>query len=144
MQIWKVPIEGGQAMQVTRRGGFEGFESPDGRVFYYAKGRDVPGIWQIPVTGGEERLLLDHHKAGYWRLWTVVEKGIYFATANVTSHPIIEFFNFATGKVTQVATLNRPLSRSAPGLTVSPDGRWMLFTQLDHSGSDILLVERFR
>ena len=141
MQIWKIPAEGGGAVQVTRQGGFEGFESADGRVFYYSKGRSMPGIWQVPVSGGEETLLLDHNKAGYWRLWAVVEKGIYFATASAHSHPIIEFFDFGTGKITQVATLEKPLSRSDPGLAVSPDGLWLLFAQMDHSGSDIMIVE---
>jgi len=75
MQIWKVPVEGGQATQITKQGGFEGFESMDGKMFYYAKGRLAPGIWQTPVTGGAETLLLDQHKAGYWRFWTVARKG---------------------------------------------------------------------
>jgi len=144
MQIWKIPAAGGPAVQVTKQGGFEGFESTDGKIFYYAKGRAVPGIWQIPVTGGEETLLFNHHKAGYWRLWTVAEKGIYFATANAPARPVIEFFNFATGKLTPVATLDKPLSRSDPGLTLSPDRRWLLFTQMDQSGSDIMLAENFR
>ncbi len=144
MQIWKIPVEGGQAVQVTQHGGFEGFESIDGKVFYYSKGRAVPGIWQIPVGGGEETLLLDHHNAGYWRLWAVTEKGIYFATANTPSQPIIEFFNFATGKVMLLTTLDKPISRSDPGLTVSPDRRWLLFAQMDQSVSDIMLVENFR
>jgi Tol biopolymer transport system component/DNA-binding winged helix-turn-helix (wHTH) protein len=143
MQIWKVPVEGGQALQVTRHGGFEGFESLDGKYFYYSKGRAVPGIWQIPVGGGEETLLLDHHQAGYWRLWAVTEKGIYFATASIASQPVIEFFNFATHKITPVATLDKPISRSDPGITISPDRRWLLFAQMDQSGSDIMLVENF-
>jgi YD repeat-containing protein len=143
MQIWKVPVEGGQAAQVTKQGGFEGFESADGKLFYYAKGRSVPGIWQTPVTGGEETPLLDHHKAGYWRLWAVTQKGIYFATANEPVRPVIEFFNFATRKVTTVATLDKPLSHSDPGLTVAPNGRSLLFAQMDQSGSDLMLVENF-
>jgi Tol biopolymer transport system component/DNA-binding winged helix-turn-helix (wHTH) protein len=73
MQIWKIPGTGGQAIQVTQQGGFEGFESLDGKYFYYSKGRAVPGIWRIPVGGGEENLVLDHHSAGYWRLWAVTE-----------------------------------------------------------------------
>src|SRR5262245_43155571 len=144
MQVWKIPFGGGQAVQVTKNGGFEGFESKDGKYFYYAKGRAVPGIWQVPVNGGEERLLVEHNNAGYWRLWAVSDKGIYFATANVASQPIIEFYNFKTRRVTPVATLNKPLSRSDPGLTISPDGRSLLFSQLDQSGSDIMLVENFR
>ena len=143
MQIWKVPTDGGQAAQVTEQGGFEGFESIDGKLFYYAKGRSVPGIWQKPVTGGAETPLLDHHKAGYWRFWAVTQKGIYFATANEPARPVIEFFNFTNRKVTTIATLYKPLSPSDPGLTISPNGRSLLFGQMDQSGSDLMLVENF-
>ena len=100
-------------------------------------------IWQKPVAGGAETLLLDHHKAGYWRFWAVTPKGIYFATANEPAHPIIEFFNLATSKVTTIATLDKPLSPSEPGLTVAPNGRSLLFAQKDQSGSDLMLVENF-
>lgn len=144
MQIWKVGAEGGQATQVTKQGGFEGFESTDGKHFYYAKGRSVPGIWQVPVVGGEETPLMEHHKAGYWRFWAVADKGIYFATANEPARPVIEFFNFATRKVTTIATLDKPLSPSDPGLTVSINGRSLLYAQMDQSGSDLMLIENFR
>jgi YD repeat-containing protein len=144
MQIWKVPVEGGQATRVTTQGGFEGFESTDGKLLYYAKGRLVPGIWQTPVAGGAETPLLDHNNAGYWRLWTVAPKGIYFATANEPARPVIEFFNFATRKVTTIGALDKPLSPTDPGLAVAPNGRSILFAQMDQSGSDLMLVENFR
>ena len=31
LQVWKVPADGGPAIQVTRNGGFAAFESPDGK-----------------------------------------------------------------------------------------------------------------
>ncbi len=144
LQIWKKPAAGGAATQVTKQGGFEGFESFDGKFFYYAKGRDLPGIWRIPVEGGEEAPVLDHHQAGLWRSWAVVEQGIYFITAETPARPLIEFFGFVTGRVTQVATLERPIPRGIAGISVSPDGRWLLYTQLDQRGSDIMLMENFR
>jgi Tol biopolymer transport system component len=144
LQIWKMPATGGAAMQVTKHGGFEGFESFDGKFFYYAKGRDLPGIWRIPVEGGEEAPVLDHHQAGLWRSWAVVEQGIYFITAETPNHPLIEFFSYVTGRVTQVATLERQIPRGITGISVSPDGRWLLYTQIDQSGSDIMLMENFR
>ena len=144
LQIWKMPSAGGQAVQVTTKGGFEGFESPDGTYFYYAKGRDAPGIWRIPVKGGVETPVVDHHGAGFWRSWAVTEEGIYFVTAEMPARPIIEFFSFAAGDVRQVAILERPVQSRVWGFSVSPDRRWILYTQIDQSSSDIMLMENFR
>jgi Tol biopolymer transport system component/DNA-binding winged helix-turn-helix (wHTH) protein len=144
MQIWKVPAQGGGAVQVTKQGGFEGFESTNGKYFYYSKGRAVPGIWRVPVDGGDEISVLEQHRAGMWRYWAVTEQGIYFATAEIASHPSIEFFSFTTGKIGQVAKLDAPLSKTDPGLAVAPDGQSLLVVQMDQSGSDIVMAHDFR
>jgi Tol biopolymer transport system component len=145
-RFWKMPAAGGQAVMITRQG--EGchmsIESPDGRFLYYQKRRFVPGIWRVPAAGGDETLILDHHRAGYWRQWTVVEQGIYFATAERPEQPLIEFFSFATGRVTPVATLQRGFDVGSSGLAVSPDGRWLIWSQVDHVGNDIMVMENFR
>jgi hypothetical protein len=57
--------------------------------------------------------------------------------------PIIEFFSFGTGEVRQVTTLDRPVSARVWGFSVSPDRRWLLYTQSDQSSSDIMLMEGF-
>ena len=36
-QVWKIPADGGDAIQVTRDGGFAPLESPDGKFIYYTK-----------------------------------------------------------------------------------------------------------
>jgi Tol biopolymer transport system component/DNA-binding winged helix-turn-helix (wHTH) protein len=141
LQIWRMPSGGGEAVQVTRQGGFEGFESVDGRVFYYAKGRAIPGIWSVPVAGGQETKVIDQHEAGLWRAWAVVKEGIYFAGVDKTSQQMIEFFDFATGGIRQVARLDKPVSNA---LSLSPDGRWLIYSQVDNIGSDIILMENFR
>jgi Tol biopolymer transport system component/DNA-binding winged helix-turn-helix (wHTH) protein len=144
-QIWKMPAAGGPAVQVTKYGGFDNIESPDGRYLYYLKGRLMPGIWRVPTAGGEETLVTDHRRAGYWRHWAVTEAGIYFATAEQTNdRPLIEFFSFATGQIKPVVALEKPIYPTPPGLAVSPDGRRLIWSQLDHVGSDIMLMENFR
>ena len=144
-QIWKMPAAGGQAIQVTQHGGFDNVESSDGQYLYFTKGYQVPGIWRMPVAGGEETLVLNHHSAGQWRYWAVKEQGIYFATAETPEHPLLEFFSFASGKVMPIATLEKKISYFGfAGLDVSPDGRWLLWQQLDQEGSDIMLMDNFR
>jgi Tol biopolymer transport system component/DNA-binding winged helix-turn-helix (wHTH) protein len=146
-QIWKAPAEGGQAVQVTRHGGLEAFESADGKFIYYSKGNGLPDIWRVPAQGGEESFVLELKKTGHRRAWAVVEQGIYFAVAETPPLSVVEFFSFVTGRVERrVAKLERSISIKSgpPGLTSSFDGRWLLYTRIDQSGSDIMLMENFR
>lgn len=139
-QIWKVPAEGGQAVQVTSNGGYEARESTDGKYLYYAK-REL-GIWRMSVERGEESLVLDQVRYGYWAL---LEKGICFVGMGGGPQPAIEFFNFATRQVTQLTKLEKGRSPfGAPNLAVSADGLWLLYWQVDQVDNDIMLVENFR
>ena len=143
-QIWRMPAAGGAAAQVTKQGGFEGFESADGKFLYYTKGRNIPGLWRLLIEGGEETFILDHHRVGYWRYWVVTEQGIYFATAEKPEQPLIEFLSFESGHTHIVTTLDRQILRNVPGLAISPDGGKLIWSQLDQESSDIMLVENFR
>jgi Tol biopolymer transport system component/DNA-binding winged helix-turn-helix (wHTH) protein len=141
-QVWKLPVKGGQAVQVTRQGGREAIESPDGKFVYYFKSGDGSyGIWRVPVAGGEEARVLDQVWQGNWAL---LDQGIYFAQPQTKSGTAIQFFSFATRQVTQVAVLEKSLIQGPPAFAVSPDGRWILYAQLDQGDSDVMLVENFR
>jgi Tol biopolymer transport system component/DNA-binding winged helix-turn-helix (wHTH) protein len=140
--VWKMPSTGGSPVQVTHHGGFAAFESPDGKFLYYAKGLTVPGLWRIPTNGGEEVEIIGSLEAGYWGYWAVVDNGIYHL--DTTREPKMAFFDITTHSDTQVFDLeNRPV-REVAGLAVSPDKGTILYTQLDASSSDIILVENFR
>ena len=54
----------------------------------------------------------------------------------------MEFYNFATAKITRLKNLDRIRSQIS-SLTVSPDGKWLLYTDLGEAGSRITLVENF-
>jgi Tol biopolymer transport system component len=143
-QVWKAPAEGGEAVQVTRKGGFAAFESPDGRYLYYAKKNGEAGIWRIPVEGGEEIQVMNQPKAGCWGYWALADGGIYYVNTEVWSHPTLEFFSFADGRRKQIAEMEKGISKWSPGLAISPDGGSILYTQVDQNVSDITLVENFR
>jgi Tol biopolymer transport system component len=147
-QVWRVPSKGGSAVQITRKGGFEADEGPDGKFVYYAKG-GTEGIWRVPAWGGEETQLLDK---GAEAQWFLAREGIYLleresARGYMLRH--IELFSFATRGLSRVADLPATAAGLAhnpliPALTVSPDGQRALFSQMDHAESEIIMVENFR
>lgn len=142
-QVWKTPAHGGQAIQVTSKGGFEAFESADGGFLYYTKGR-TPGIWRVALKEGaptgEETPIPQLSEAGRGRYWALKKEGVFF----LAEEREIRFFDFHAGHVTTVATVERDPVEGPPGLDVSPDGRWILYAQVDQSISNIMLVEGFR
>ena len=139
-QVWKIPEAGGDAIQVTRDGGFAPLESPDGKFIYYTKALGDTSVWRLPVEGGQASKLIEN--LSDLRNLVIVSKGIYFVpqqgTALVCS---IEFLDFATNHIKRVASFGKFLSS---GLALSPDGRWILYTQVEQGGSELRLVENFR
>jgi Tol biopolymer transport system component/DNA-binding winged helix-turn-helix (wHTH) protein len=143
LQIWKMPADGGAAIQMTLQGGFEPVESPDGRWIYFAQDRGSASIRRMPAAGGAETAILDFHQKNYSRLWTVTNEGVYFAVAKSNTQSTIKFFSFMTGIEKTVAEIDRALINSNSGLTVSPDRKWMLFPLYSQRGSDLMMIENF-
>lgn len=141
-QIWKTPVDGGPLLQVTKQVGFSGFESSDGRYVYYSKGTFGHGVWRVPVQGGEEVQVLCEGGAGSWGQWMLADNGIYYIDYHKDSLSIA-FFDFASKKTKSIVALEN-VNEFIGGLTASPDGSHVLYTQQDPVNSDIMLVEDFR
>jgi hypothetical protein len=54
---------------------------------------------------------------------------------------LIRFFSFSSGQSWPVAVAKRPFDL---GMSVSPDSKYVVFDQLDETGSDLMLIENFR
>ena len=67
-EIWKMPSNGGEAVQITRNSGDVPQESPDGRFLYYMKGwPEAVSVWRASVDGNQEAKVLDSvHSEGQW------------------------------------------------------------------------------
>jgi dipeptidyl aminopeptidase/acylaminoacyl peptidase len=140
-EIWKMPADGGEAVQVTRNGGYVSFESVDGTYLYFSKRLEEGKLWRVPVAGGEETPVLD---AVEGISFAIFDKGIYFIQPpEGASSPTLRSLSFETGKVELIAAL--PNLARYQGLSVSPNGRYVLYTQQDQApGSDLMLVENFK
>lgn len=138
-QVWKVPSQGGDAVPVTKRGGFEAHETPDGSSLYYQK---AGAIWRVPVRGGEETRVVEGVD---WGFWATTRDGICYLNRRGTPHDAIECLDAATNKTWIVMSVEKGLSiPGPPGFAVSPDERWILFKRADHADHDIMLVENYR
>jgi len=139
LQIWRAPSGGGAAVQITRKGGEAGAVSPDGQWLFFTRNGGADGIWKAPVDGGEETRVTDNV---FRYNFAITPQGLYWvpaAAADLTSS--VRFLNFATGATTEIVKIEKPVDL---GLAVSPDGRRLLFTQVDYAGQDLMLVENFR
>ena len=78
----------------------------------------------------------------YGNAFGVVKEGIYFIPMpDAAGRSSIQFFNFATKRIRSISTIESAIGTN---LSVSPDGRWILYSQADQLGSDLMLVENFR
>lgn len=130
-QIWKHSLEDGTELQLTKNGGFDPFESYDGHTIYFSKFYQA-GIWSIPASGGEESLVIaDKPQFGYWGYWGITKAGLYVLNTEAKLGPRIEFYDFATRRISPVLTLAKrpwPLQSS---LSATADGKTIYYTLYD-------------
>ncbi len=140
-EVWRMPASGGEATQVTREGGSCPVESADGRWLYYAK-RPRFDLWKAPVAGGAETRVLEN--LSYCYNYVPTSHGVYFVKAGLANNgpaeTALSYLDLATGKIRLLLSMRGWVY----GLTLSPDGRSLLYSRQDASGADLILVENFR
>jgi serine/threonine protein kinase/Tol biopolymer transport system component len=136
--IWKVASKGGHAMQVAKHRGYMPFESPDGKYVYFSHDSQ---LWQVAIDGTGEQQVSGMAQLGSNDAWSPSGSGIYFVGFHANG---IDFFDLNSKKVRRILVLEKPPPGWMGGLPVSPDGRWLLFTQLDEISSDLMMVENWR
>jgi len=70
----------------------------------------------------------------------LTSRGIFFVRGERPGSGVLSFLPFSAHRPTSFAALDN-LDRSAPGLSVSPDGRWIVYPRVDQRNTDILLLE---
>jgi Tol biopolymer transport system component len=139
-RIFRCPVNGGEAIAASQDPGAYPAESYDQETLYFVNGGRVSTINTTPRKSESTVIALAGMPAvSDQSLWTVVPNGIYFAP--MESPKSVEYFDFATKHVRRICKFEKNFNN---GLSVSPDGRWLLYTQVDKANSDIMLVENFR
>mgnify|MGYP002068891979 CR=1 FL=1 len=124
-------------------------EAPDGQSIFYNKyGYFTMGLFRRRLDEDTETRILDLPQTDSFGDWIVTGDGIYYMNRydaeRKPENPVtIQFFDFATRQAkTVVPIAHDPTSN--PGLNISPDGRWFIYSIDDYRNFDIMLVENFR
>jgi Tol biopolymer transport system component/predicted Ser/Thr protein kinase len=138
-QIWRIPSAGGDAEQVTHAGGEAPTISPDGEWLYFTRRDGADGLWRMPVAGGSATRVTENV---YRYNYAIGTSGVYWMPQRAGDQTsTIAFRDATTGVTSEIFKVTKPVDL---GLALSPDGRMLLFTEVDYSGQDLMLVENFR
>jgi Tol biopolymer transport system component len=140
MEVWRMPSDGGPATQLTRKGGTCPQESPDQKWIYFMKAQRRSPLWRMPSGGGEETRVPNIMVCS--TNWRITSGGIYFTDEDRSpDRTTIRYADLKTGNVRDLLDTTRPIFN---GLDISPDKRWLTWSQFGRHNSDLMLVENFR
>jgi Tol biopolymer transport system component/DNA-binding winged helix-turn-helix (wHTH) protein len=137
--IWRAPVEGGTATEIVADGDLP-ILSPDGiHLFFRRFGLGSVSIMRVRLDGTDLQTVQVLPVADSSVAWFPSGGGLYILSApSGTSQ--IEYLDIATKKRTLVYTLPRHALDWTGGLSVSSDGKSLLFTQVDEQKADLYLL----
>lgn len=132
-RVWNVARAGGEPVQVVTEPSIAAQQAPDGSL--YVVRTDTTGLWrQAAPNASLEQVVpsvyIDDDN------WVMTPAGIYYPRYAPTRS--IRFYDFDTQSARTIAPLPETFFS---GLSISPDGRYMVYTQLDQTENDLMLVE---
>ena len=142
LAIWKVPVSGGSAVQVTKENRYLPQESPDGKRLYYVLAKQPMEIRSMSVEGGEERAEKGMFTGIRDGAWVTADHGLYFVVG-VPRQYSVGFYDATTHRVKKVADLPK-MAEPQGEIALSPDGKTLFYCGIETSEADIMLVENFR
>jgi Tol biopolymer transport system component/DNA-binding winged helix-turn-helix (wHTH) protein len=141
MGIYRCPASGGDALLLSKdTDAISPQESFEGKTVYFASHGEKSTLKKVALPGqpGTESEVEGLPRLSNSRLWALSPGGIYFVPADAPRS--LRYFDFATKQVHPIFEADRNFGG---GLSVSPDGRWILYSLVGEN-SDIMLVEHFR
>jgi serine/threonine protein kinase len=139
-RIFRCPAGGGDAIALSTDSGSYPFESYDGETVFFVSPPDSVDLHMVSIRQPGTSLAVKGMPPLNGRSqYTVVPGGIYFVPTSAPKS--IQYFDFASRQIRKVSELDK---ETVNGLSVSPDGRWILYTQGEESNANIMLVDHFR
>jgi Tol biopolymer transport system component len=140
--LYRCPATGGDATLLLKgQDVIAPKESADGKSLYFLTRNVDAAVRVLPLgaanakdTGLNGMLNVEHNQQ-----WQVTASGIYFVEERRPETAL--FFDFKTGRTKDLFKGNKAIMN---GISVSPDGRFILYSQLDRFTTSVQLVQNFR
>jgi Tol biopolymer transport system component/DNA-binding winged helix-turn-helix (wHTH) protein len=142
-KIYRCPASGGDGIAISGDGVDTPLESLDGKAVYFvtedAVGGPLSVDWINASSPSNASELEGMPQLWGTPNWTVVSGGIYYVPAE--SLKSIYYFDFKSKRAHEIFKADKYFGT---GLSVSGDGHWILYSQMDEENTDIMLVEHLR
>jgi len=138
VELYKMAADGQTPTSIVPRSVANAQESPDGSWLYFADWLSGKGLWRMPTRGGEITRIVDRmvDPIGY----AVTNQGVYY-WASEGLHPELRFLDI---QLREDKLIFQPAIPASPHLTISPDGRYLCFPEIERSSQELMMLENFR
>ncbi|MEE8119744.1 MAG: winged helix-turn-helix domain-containing protein, partial [Gammaproteobacteria bacterium] len=145
-QIWKSASYGSPVMKITENGGVAAKQVVDaaGREFIYFVRLNKNGLWRLDTESGEEQLVYADQNPNNWTNWLLRGNDFYRFKWRGWDMGDFEKIDLSTGEVHKLASVKSYNNIKIAGLSLSPDGRNLLYSMADTRSGDIMLVENYQ
>ncbi len=133
-QVWKTASGGGEPVQITHDGGYTAHVASDGWLYFTRT--SVSGLWRKSIADGSEELVLSrfHHRT--LNGWTVLGDEIYYTRPDSEGDALVAF----DPETSAQRILAQVPAVGGVELSISPDLKSVLYTEIDRRASDIYQV----
>jgi Tol biopolymer transport system component len=139
-EVWRIPATSGSEERVTHGGGDLAYKSADGKTLFFTRTFADGPLFALPLAGGPERKVLECVPL---KGFAVGPGGVYhFGCAADPRAVPLYLLDPAIGRDRLLGKLEQALPMS--GLTVSPDGKTILYVKGENQGSELMMIENFR
>ena len=140
-QIWKMPLNGGEALAMANNNEGEYAAPASGSYIYFTRNAR---IWRKNTRLEGEEPLPQLREFPVGNNWNLVADSILLISTKRGEEHTLRRFDLNTGLIERIMNFDGVLSRAVPGLDVSPDGKIVAFNSITSPGQDIRLIKSFR
>ncbi len=108
----------------------------DQKIYFIRK--DSAGIWQFDLDTFKEKLIIKDFHPMNWGAFFVTSNGIYYLNSD---NKRIEFLDLVSKESKMIYQPLKRIPRIGYTLSLSPDERYLLFSQIDFHDADIMMLE---